>query len=102
MSNEFESIIKAVKNIKLSGDEKAEMRAYLLERMPIVEVRQNQNVTNFKNTRLYYYYQNIKNYYFMTNKYKFAPAFVLTFIIILAGGTSAFAEKAIQEIFFME
>ena len=80
MDNEFESIIKAVKNIKLNEDEKFLMR---------------QNVLNSKISSPYYVTQGVKSFYFSFSKFKFAPAFVVILIVILAGGTSAFAEKAI-------
>lgn len=86
MNNEFENIIKAVKNIKLTEDEKFLMRKNLLANFAPAEIEEYQDVRGFKNTRLYY---------FMTNgyRYKFAPAMIL--LIVLAGGTSAFAEKAL-------
>ncbi|MFA5778391.1 MAG: hypothetical protein WC870_02825 [Candidatus Paceibacterota bacterium] len=88
MDKEFESIIKAVKNIKLSENEKAEMRASLFANFASLEKEEYQNETGFRNTRLYY---------FMTGgyRYKFAPAFMIILIVILTGGTSTFAEKAI-------
>ncbi len=94
MEKEFESIIKAVKNIKLSDAEKGEMRASVFENLSL-RVEQNDVVTNQKSNRLIEYYQIIKNYYFMNNKYKLVPVMVMVLIVVLAGGTSAFAEKAV-------
>ncbi len=95
MNNNFESIIKAIKNIELKKNEKSTMRAYLLEKLVPFQTEQAENVTKSKTNRLYYYYQNIKNNYFMLNKNKFVPTLVIALIIALSGGASAFAEKAI-------
>jgi len=88
MNNEFEYIIKAVKNIKLSENERAEMRASLLENFAPSKIEEYQNITGFRNTRLYY---------FLTGgyRYKFAPALMMILVVVLSGGASAFAEKAI-------
>ncbi|MFA5931940.1 MAG: DUF5667 domain-containing protein [Candidatus Paceibacterota bacterium] len=93
MNNEFESTIKKLKNIRLSDEEKGSMRAFLLENSTPLSVEQN--VTNKETNRLYYYYQFIKNYYFMINKNKFVPTLVIVLVIATTGGTAAFAEKAI-------
>jgi len=94
MNKEFESIIKAIKSIKLKEDEKSIMLANLLEEVP-PSYEENQNATNSTTSRLYYYYQSIKNNYFLINKNKFVPIFAMVLIVVLTGGTSAFAEKAV-------
>jgi hypothetical protein len=94
MNNEFELITKTIKNIKLTESEKSIMLTNISENAsPSYE--ENQDVTNPTTSRLYYYYQNIKSNYFMINKNKFIPAFVIILIVVLTGGTSAFAEKAV-------
>lgn len=95
MDKEFESTIKKVRNIKLRDSEKSEMRAFLLQSLALAQTKQNQNVIKTKTNRLYYYYQYIKNYYFMINKNKFVPTLIIALIIALTGGTVAFAEKAV-------
>lgn len=93
--NEFESIIKILRNIKLSEEERHLMRTHLLEKIDLLQVAKSDNVTKRETNRLYYYYQNIKEHYFMNNKTKFVPAFIVIVIIAITGGTSAFAEKAV-------
>lgn len=85
MNSEFELIIKTVKNIKLTEDEKFSMRQNIL------------------NERLNYFpspYQYVESSYFMPARFKFVPAFAMILIVVLAGSTSAFAEKAIPGDFF--
>ncbi|MFA6300964.1 MAG: hypothetical protein WC609_01290 [Candidatus Paceibacterota bacterium] len=95
MNNEFEQIKNAVKNIKLASAEKEKMRTFILEKIQSAKFEQNNHVTNTFAVRLYRHYQNIKNYYFMNNKYKFIPIVAVFLIVILLGGTSAFAEMAV-------
>ncbi|MDE2399681.1 MAG: hypothetical protein KGL67_01580 [Patescibacteria group bacterium] len=95
MDKEFESIIKAVKNIKLTESEKALMRTNLLDKVSPVQNLTHDNIVKSNTSRIYYYYQNIKKYNFMNNKSKFVPAFIVILIIIITGGTSAFAERAV-------
>jgi hypothetical protein len=95
MDKEFESIIKKVREIKLKDDERSTMRAFLFKNLTSSKTEQDQNVTKLKTNRLYYYYQFIKNYYFMINKNKFVPTLIIALVIAATGGTAAFAEKAV-------
>lgn len=92
MDKEFESTIKKMKEIKLKDKEKSTMRAFLLQNLV---PEQGPGVIKSETNRLYYYYQYIKNYYFMINKNKFVPTLVIALVIAATGGTVAFAEKAV-------
>lgn len=78
MDNDFAQIKKAVKSIKLTEDEKFLMR---------------QNILNNGAGYLPSQYRQAKSPYF--SFYKFAPSFAMIMIVVLAGGTSAFAEKTV-------
>lgn len=95
MDKEFENIIKQIKNIKLSTEEKSLMRTHILENLIPEEKIKSEYVTIPDRNRLYYYYQNIRDNYFMMNKNKFVGAFAVIAIVFITGGTSAFAEKSI-------
>lgn len=95
MDKGLESIVKAVKNIKLTENEKVIMRTYLLEKVSPLQDLEYKDVTKSNPGRLYYYYKNIKNNYFMIKKNRFVPAFAVILIIVIMGSTSAFAEKAL-------
>lgn len=97
MDKEFQFIIKVLKNIKLSENERILMRNDLFEKLNISKESKNleKDRINSLTSRLYYYYQDIKNNYFMINKNKFAPIFIIILFVVFIGGVSAFAEKAI-------
>jgi hypothetical protein len=95
MNNEFEQIKNAVKHIKLDNTEKEKMRTFVFEKIQSAKFEQNNHVINTIVARLYRYYQGLKNYYFMNNKYKFVPAIAMFLVAILVGGTSTFAEMAV-------
>jgi|GEM_PF-5822536 len=93
MEKEFKFVIKILKNIKLSKNEKLIMRIDLLKQLNILETKQKDIINPIFN-RFNYYFQDIKNNYFMINKNKFV-SFVVIFILVFTGSTSVLAEKAI-------
>lgn len=94
MDKEFEKIIKTVKNIKLSDNEKVFMRNHILNEFS-PSMQNESPVIKSSTNRLYFYYQDFKNNYFMINKSKFVGAFAMVGIVFITGGTSAFAEKSV-------
>lgn len=92
MNNEFNNIIKAVKTVKLSENEKAIMKSNIISGVvasPYV------NVTNHIPDRLYYL-RGIENYFnLLTNQNNFMSALIIAIMLALTGGTSVIAENSV-------
>lgn len=95
MNNEFEQIKNAVKKIRLNDNEKEKMRAFVFEQIQSVETNRTNVATNSIVNRIREYFMTIKSYYSLPNKYRYVPAIAVFLIVILVGGTSAFAEMSV-------
>lgn len=92
MNNEFNNIIKAIKTLKLSENEKAIMKSNVFSSVTPSDIS---NVTNSIPGRLYYG-KYIENYFnLLIKQNNFMPALIIAIMLALTGGTSAVAEKAI-------
>lgn len=92
MNNEFRNIIKAVKSVKLSENEKAIMKLNIISSVIPSEFS---NVTNSIPGRLYYVSDigSYLNLFVKQNNYM--AALIIAIMLAVSGGTSAVAENAI-------
>lgn len=92
MDNELNNIIKTVKSLKLSENEKVSMKANIISGITSSQVS---DVTNSIPSRLYYM-SGVENYFnLLIKQNNYMTALIIAIMLAVSGGTSVVAENAI-------